>query len=129
MAFWFWFGPLSLCPLIILYIFSGADWQAAPYKSSANNSMPFLPADTAIKNVVVLGASYVGIGAAQKLAATLPEDFQVILIEPNSHFMHLFAFPRFAVLPSHEHKVSPTKAIVNLQFLATDKDPDRHSSH
>lgn len=29
---------------------------------------------------------------------------QVLLIDPHSHFNHLFAFPRFAILPDYEHK-------------------------
>lgn len=28
----------------------------------------------------------------------------MLLVDPHSHFHHLFAFPRFAVLPGHEHK-------------------------
>ncbi|KAL1405183.1 hypothetical protein Q8F55_008808 [Vanrija albida] len=59
---------------------------------------------TALKNVVVVGASYVGINAAQQLAAALPTTHRVLLVEPHSHFHHLFAFPRFAIVPAHEHK-------------------------
>ncbi|KAK0725079.1 hypothetical protein B0H67DRAFT_569526 [Lasiosphaeris hirsuta] len=58
----------------------------------------------ALKNVVVVGGSYVGISAAKELASLLPATHRVLLIEPHSHFHHLFAFPRFAILPSHEHK-------------------------
>ncbi|TXT04936.1 hypothetical protein VHUM_04019 [Vanrija humicola] len=57
-----------------------------------------------LSNVVVVGASYVGVHAAQQLAAILPVTHRVVLVEPHSHFHHLFAFPRFAVTPSHEHK-------------------------
>lgn len=35
--------------------------------------------------------------AAQKLATAFSSSFRVLLIEKNSHFQHLFAFPRFAV--------------------------------
>ncbi|KAK3346141.1 hypothetical protein B0T25DRAFT_462460 [Lasiosphaeria hispida] len=59
---------------------------------------------TALRNVVVVGGSYVGINAAKELATLLPATHRVLLIEPHSHFHHLFAFPRFAILPSHEHK-------------------------
>ncbi|WOO85719.1 Fe-regulated protein 8 [Vanrija pseudolonga] len=59
---------------------------------------------TALKNAVVVGASYVGINAAQQLAAVLPATYRVVLVEPHSHFHHLFAFPRFAIVPTHEHK-------------------------
>ncbi|CAF1481252.1 unnamed protein product [Didymodactylos carnosus] len=36
----------------------------------------------------------------QDLAAT----HRILLIERNSHFSHLFTFPRFAIVPTHEHK-------------------------
>lgn len=39
---------------------------------------------------------YVGVSAAQQLAAAFHGAFRVLLIEKNSHFQHLFAFPRFA---------------------------------
>ncbi|ESA41799.1 FAD/NAD(P)-binding domain-containing protein [Neurospora crassa] len=61
-------------------------------------------AANALKNVVVVGGSYVGKAAAKELANLLPSSHRVILIEPHTHFHHLFAFPRFAILPSHEHK-------------------------
>ncbi|KAL0465136.1 oxidoreductase [Neurospora intermedia] len=61
-------------------------------------------AANALKNVVVVGGSYVGKAAAKELANLLPPSHRVILIEPHTHFHHLFAFPRFAILPSHEHK-------------------------
>lgn len=41
---------------------------------------------------------------AQELAHLVPETHRVILIEPHSHFHHLFAFPRFAVVAGQEHK-------------------------
>ncbi|OAA68716.1 Pyridine nucleotide-disulfide oxidoreductase, FAD/NAD(P)-binding domain protein [Niveomyces insectorum RCEF 264] len=49
------------------------------------------------KNLVVVGGSYVGTNVAQQLAARFHDRFRVVLIEKNSHFHHLFAFPRFAV--------------------------------
>ncbi|KAK1763883.1 hypothetical protein QBC33DRAFT_548801 [Phialemonium atrogriseum] len=58
----------------------------------------------ALRNVVVVGGSYVGVNAAKELANLLPSTHRVLLIEPHSHFHHLFAFPRFAILPDHEHK-------------------------
>ena len=57
-----------------------------------------------LKNVLVIGGSYVGSRAAAELALTLPSTHRVLLIEPHSHFQHLFAFPRFAVVKGHEHK-------------------------
>ncbi|KAL2795427.1 hypothetical protein BJX66DRAFT_302063 [Aspergillus keveii] len=59
---------------------------------------------TALKNVIVVGGSYVGKATAQELARIIPSTHRVLLIEPHSHFHHLFAFPRFAILPGHEHK-------------------------
>ncbi|KAL4776958.1 hypothetical protein BDW60DRAFT_203059 [Aspergillus nidulans var. acristatus] len=59
---------------------------------------------TAIKNIIVVGGSYVGKSTAQELARVVPNTHRVLLIEPHSHFHHLFAFPRFAILPGHEHK-------------------------
>ncbi|KAL4916041.1 hypothetical protein BDW62DRAFT_187081 [Aspergillus aurantiobrunneus] len=59
---------------------------------------------SALKNIVVVGGSYVGKSTAQELARVVPNTHRVLLIEPHSHFHHLFAFPRFAILPGHEHK-------------------------
>lgn len=52
---------------------------------------------TVLRNIVVVGGSYVGVNAAQQLAKSLAGRFRVLLIEKHSHFQHLFAFPRFAV--------------------------------
>ncbi|KAH8701781.1 putative amid-like NADH oxidoreductase [Talaromyces proteolyticus] len=57
-----------------------------------------------IRNVIVVGGSYVGKATALELARVIPPTHRVLLIEPHSHFNHLFVFPRFAVLPGHEHK-------------------------
>ncbi|RDW70683.1 NAD(P)/FAD-dependent oxidoreductase [Aspergillus mulundensis] len=59
---------------------------------------------SALKNIIVVGGSYVGKSTAQELAKVVPNTHRVLLIEPHSHFHHLFAFPRFAILPGHEHK-------------------------
>ncbi|KAK0543834.1 hypothetical protein OC846_006269 [Tilletia horrida] len=56
------------------------------------------------KNVVVLGGSYGGMHAATVLASKLPPSHRVILVDRNSHFNHLYVFPRFSILPGHEHK-------------------------
>jgi NADH dehydrogenase FAD-containing subunit len=56
------------------------------------------------KNVVITGGSYAGIWLARQLSETLPTVYKAVLIECNSHFNHLFAFPRFGVVPSKEHK-------------------------
>ncbi|GAA5984009.1 hypothetical protein JCM5350_004990 [Sporobolomyces pararoseus] len=59
-----------------------------------------------MKNIVVVGGSYVGLMAAQEVIRLLPQDseYQVVVVEKNSHFSHLFAYPRFAIVPSHEQK-------------------------
>ncbi|KAI1851390.1 hypothetical protein JX265_000376 [Neoarthrinium moseri] len=57
-----------------------------------------------LRNIVVVGGSYVGLATTKELASILPATHRILLIEPHSHFHHLFAFPRFAVLPSYEHK-------------------------
>ncbi|CAG7854872.1 SubName: Full=Uncharacterized protein {ECO:0000313/EMBL:CCA77728.1} [Serendipita indica DSM 11827] len=60
----------------------------------------------AVKNVVVLGGSYGGLRAARLLAEQLEgmPNYRVIVIERNSHMNHLYALPRFSVLPGHEYK-------------------------
>ncbi|KAK4553488.1 vacuolar protein sorting/targeting protein PEP1 [Recurvomyces mirabilis] len=60
---------------------------------------------TTQKYAVVIGGSYVGIKAAKELAQNANSRFHVVLTEANSHFQHLFAFPRFAVATGVEtHK-------------------------
>ncbi|KAL5391428.1 hypothetical protein DPSP01_001296 [Paraphaeosphaeria sporulosa] len=60
-----------------------------------------LPEDQ-IKNVVVVGGSFGGYKAVQRLAATLPTGYRVVLVEKNSHLNYVFSFPRFSVLKGHE---------------------------
>ncbi|KAK7429427.1 hypothetical protein QQZ08_004019 [Neonectria magnoliae] len=76
-----------------------------------------------LKNVVVLGGSYVGLAAVKELTTTLPKTHRVLLVEPHSHFHHLFAFPRFAILPSHEHKAF----IPYAGAFSSAPDPTQHS--
>lgn len=81
--------------------------KAAPASSYSTSTQPLSQQDTSdghTKNVVVLGGSYGGMHAATVLAQKLPPSHRVILIERNSHFNHLYVFPRFSVLPGHEHK-------------------------
>lgn len=56
------------------------------------------------KTIVVLGASYGGHRAVHQLVEKLPDDWRVVVIERNTHFTHLYALPRLAVLRGHEHK-------------------------
>lgn len=56
------------------------------------------------RTVVVVGGSFAGIEVVRRLCQSLPTGWRVVLVEPNSHLHHLFAFPRFSVIPGHEHK-------------------------
>ncbi|KAM0752732.1 FAD/NAD(P)-binding domain-containing protein [Meredithblackwellia eburnea MCA 4105] len=56
------------------------------------------------KNVVVIGASYAGAHAAEVLTKSLPQSHRVVLIDRQSHFNHLYIFPRIGVVPNHAHK-------------------------
>ncbi len=59
-----------------------------------------------IKNVVVVGAAFAGYSAARTLATSLPRDgsYQVVVIEPNSHFNFTWVLPRFCVVEGANHK-------------------------
>ncbi|KAJ9480406.1 Pyr_redox_2 domain-containing protein [Pseudozyma hubeiensis] len=57
------------------------------------------------KRIAVLGASYAGHRAIQVLVASLPDDWQVVVLERNTHANHLYAFPRMSVVRGHEQKV------------------------
>ncbi|GJE90645.1 hypothetical protein PsYK624_067890 [Phanerochaete sordida] len=57
-----------------------------------------------MKTVAVIGASYGGNRAAQILSQELPEGWRLVLVDRNSHMNHLYALPRFAILPEHGHK-------------------------
>ncbi|KAJ9616681.1 hypothetical protein H2200_000400 [Cladophialophora chaetospira] len=41
---------------------------------------------------------------AARLAQICPTTHRVLLIEPHTHFHHIFTFPRFALIPGYEHK-------------------------
>ncbi|KAG7441944.1 FAD/NAD(P)-binding domain-containing protein [Guyanagaster necrorhizus] len=55
-------------------------------------------------NVVVIGGSYVGGAVVDSLASSLYRTHNIVLIEKNSHFQHLFAFPRVSVVPGFENR-------------------------
>ncbi|ODN82690.1 hypothetical protein L202_00982 [Cryptococcus amylolentus CBS 6039] len=58
---------------------------------------------SALKNVVVVGGPYVG--TPKSLQRFCHRLIGFFLSSPlASHFHHLFAFPRFAIIPTHEHK-------------------------
>ncbi|BGP26297.1 hypothetical protein JCM10295v2_005243 [Rhodotorula toruloides] len=62
-------------------------------------------AESATKNVVVLGTSYAGSHAAELLARTLPPSHRVVVVDRQSHFNHLYLHPRVSVVPGHAQKV------------------------
>ncbi|KDE07188.1 hypothetical protein MVLG_02588 [Microbotryum lychnidis-dioicae p1A1 Lamole] len=78
--------------------------------TSASSSGTVHRTPTGFKNIVVVGASYVGMMAAKELITKLDgeeqkkDSYRVVVVEKQSHFSHLFAFPPFAIVPSHEHK-------------------------
>ncbi|VDB91946.1 unnamed protein product [Peniophora sp. CBMAI 1063] len=92
---------------------------------------------SAKKNIVVVGGSYTGSKAVSALAEKMGSGYQVLLVEKQSHFNHLFGFPRVAVVPGFEHMafVPYTKAFSGLpegsaevqvvQARATEVQPDK----
>jgi len=58
------------------------------------------------KSIVIIGGSFSGYFAASLIASTLPSNspYQIVVIEPNSHFHFTWVLPRFCVVPDHEHK-------------------------
>ncbi|TKY88316.1 hypothetical protein EX895_002668 [Sporisorium graminicola] len=58
--------------------------------------------------IAIVGGSYVGMRLAQALIPVLPASHRVVVVEANSHFHHLFTFPRFAVL----HRGGEEKALI-----------------
>ncbi|EFQ96751.1 oxidoreductase [Nannizzia gypsea CBS 118893] len=87
------------------------------------------------KNVVVLGGSYAGIHLAQRLTETLPTGYRAVLIERNSHFNHLYVFPRFGVVPGMERsafipytgiaRYAPAGIFQHVQDSATSVTPNK----
>ncbi|KAJ7094620.1 FAD/NAD-P-binding domain-containing protein [Mycena belliarum] len=55
-------------------------------------------------NIVVVGGSYVGAKFVDTVAPEVHETHNTILVEANSHFEHIFAFPRHSVIPGVSHK-------------------------
>lgn len=58
------------------------------------------------RSIVIVGASFAGYHAARLIATSLPPNspFQVVIIEPNTHFQFTWLLPRFCVISGHEHK-------------------------
>ncbi|KAJ7507969.1 FAD/NAD-P-binding domain-containing protein [Mycena galericulata] len=55
-------------------------------------------------NLVVVGGSYVGMKFVDTIAPEVFETHNTVLIEKNSHFEHIFAFPRISVIPGFSNK-------------------------
>lgn len=89
-----WVG-LLLLPLILLHLFTR--YQQMSIANMAKQS-----------TIAVVGGSYVGMRLAQALIPALPPTHRVVVVEANSHFHHLFTFPRFAVL----HRGGEEKALI-----------------
>ncbi|KAI9901947.1 hypothetical protein N3K66_003764 [Trichothecium roseum] len=72
------------------------------------------------KNIVIVGGNFAGHYVARSLLRHLPRrsPLRVIVVEPSSHFHFTWVFPRYSVLPGHEHKA----------FIPYDAFLSRHSS-
>ncbi|WVQ78398.1 hypothetical protein IAT38_000484 [Cryptococcus sp. DSM 104549] len=57
-----------------------------------------------MRTVVVLGTSYGGCNASKILAEGLPPNWRLIAIDRNTHFNHVYAFPRYTTMPQHAPK-------------------------
>jgi hypothetical protein len=54
--------------------------------------------------------------AAVLLSQVLPSTYRVIVVDQQSHFNHVYLFPRFGVVPGHAHKAF----VPFTHFLGTD---------
>ncbi|KAH8928286.1 FAD/NAD(P)-binding domain-containing protein [Atractiella rhizophila] len=72
------------------------------------------------KTVAVLGAAYAGFRAAHTLQCNLPPDWRVVVLERNTHFNHVYVFPRLIAQQGHEHKAFiPFSALFDVRgFIA-----------
>ncbi|OWT37715.1 oxidoreductase [Cryptococcus neoformans Bt1] len=61
-------------------------------------------AKSAMRTVVVLGASYGGCPAIKILAEKLPRNYKLIAIDRNTHMNHVYTFSRFTVKTKHAPK-------------------------
>ncbi|KAF7329963.1 FAD/NAD(P)-binding domain-containing protein [Mycena kentingensis (nom. inval.)] len=59
---------------------------------------------TALKNIIVVGGSYVATYVIDDLAPRIHKTHRIIMIERNSHLQHIFAFPRITSVPGFTQK-------------------------
>ncbi|CED85592.1 Monodehydroascorbate/ferredoxin reductase [Phaffia rhodozyma] len=64
--------------------------------------------NSTLKTVLVLGGAYGGLQAATTMAKSLVSSdgkgFRVVIVDRNSHFNHLYIFPRCSLLSDHTPK-------------------------
>ncbi|PLW38651.1 hypothetical protein PCASD_08224 [Puccinia coronata f. sp. avenae] len=68
---------------------------------------------TTPSSVLVLGGSYAGLHAAELLAQQLPSHWTVTLIERNTHFNHVYSFPRSVVAGHAQRNFIPYSAKIS----------------
>lgn len=95
--------PWLLLSLVLPLILAYTVYVYTPMNVAVN-----MAKQTTTSTVAVVGGSYVGMRLAQALVPVLPPSHRVVVIEANSHFHHLFTFPRFAVL----HRGGEEKALI-----------------
>ncbi|KAF8257660.1 FAD/NAD-P-binding domain-containing protein [Lactarius quietus] len=71
------------------------------------------------RNVVVIGGSYAGTKAVELIAARMHPTHRTILVEPHTHFHHLYALPRYSVVHGFEHR-----AFIPYSAMFKDLPPD-----
>lgn len=114
----------SSAPLFLFFAYLLHTYQTPMLRSIMTQTSP--------KNVVVVGGSYVGLNVAESLARASTDKFRVLLIEKNSHFQHLFAFPRYALttkvdthkafIPYQKSRLGQQGAIIQAKALRLSKD-------
>ncbi|KAI3017992.1 hypothetical protein CBS147347_9929 [Aspergillus niger] len=55
-------------------------------------------------NIVIIGASYAGIGLAQALLKSMPKNIRIVLVNPSDKFFFNIASPRILARPTAFHK-------------------------
>ncbi|KAJ1558832.1 hypothetical protein HK096_002701, partial [Nowakowskiella sp. JEL0078] len=75
------------------------EWHEDSKKDSVCNVVS--GSENEFKNIVVIGGSCVGMAVAMRIRMSkpLPTPYRLVIIEKNSHFHYMFAFPRASVFP------------------------------